>query len=228
MLKRKNSQIIVAILLAVAAFAVTLQIRSTSSTEFSHLRQGELVELLKSVESSTSRLEAQIAERTEVRNSLLTATQTSKEAQEAAKKRADDVAILAGTVATQGPGITVIINNKSGAVDANVLLDAMSELRDGGAEAIEINQKIRVVAHTYFVDRADGPMADDTKITTPIRIDAIGDPSTLYSALRFPGGLVDKIESRGATIKIAQSEKIMITAVTKSKPGRYAQVQPAN
>lgn len=226
--KRKNGQIIVAILLAVAAFAVTMQIRSTSSTEFSHLRQSELVELLKSVESSTTRVEAQIAERIEVRNSLLTATQTSKEAQEAAKKRADDVAILAGTVATQGPGIIVTINNKSGAVDANVLLDAMSELRDGGAEAIEINRTIRVVAHTYFVDRADGPMADGTKIDTPIRIHAIGDPNTLYSALRFPGGLVDKIQSRGATIKIAKNEKILITAVTKSKPGRYAQVQPAD
>lgn len=224
---RKAGQIIVGTLLAVAAFAVTLQIRSTSSTEFSHLRQGELVELLKSVESSTSRVEAQIAERIEVRNSLLTASQTSKEAQAAAKKRADDVAILAGTVATQGPGITITINDTSGAVDANVLLDAMSELRDGGAEAIEINRTIRVVAHTYFVDRADGPVADGTKISTPIRIKAIGDPSTLYSALRFPGGLVDKIESRGAKIKITESETISITAVTKSKPGRYAQVQPA-
>ena len=224
--RQRISRVIVAVLLGAAAFAVTIQVRGTSNEEFSHLRESELVELLRSVEGSSNRVEQQLRERSALRDELRAASEDSQAAADEAKKRADDVAILAGTVPTVGPGIFVRIVDQTGAVDANVLLDTMSELRDGGAEAISINRSIRVVAHTYFLDEAGGPSADGTLIASPMVIEAIGDPATLQSSLSFPGGLVDKIESRGAKIVIEVRERVEITAVTQAQAGRYARVRP--
>ena len=56
--------------------------------------------------------------------------------------------ILTGTVAATGPGVTLTIDDPDGSVTAATLLDGVEELRDAGAEAIEINDSVRVVAST--------------------------------------------------------------------------------
>ena len=58
-----------------------------------------------------------------------------------------------------GPGIELTISDPNGKVGPDVLLDALQELRDAGAEAVEISSldgpAVRVVASTSFVDPAD-------------------------------------------------------------------------
>ena len=63
--------------------------------------------------------------------------------------------ILAGTVAAEGPGIVVTID---GVDDAALLLDTVQELRDAGAEAIQLGD-VRVVASTYFTQAPGRPCA---------------------------------------------------------------------
>ena len=64
--------------------------------------------------------------------------------------------ILAGTVPATGPGVTITIDDPDGAVTRPTLLDGVEELRDAGAEAIEINDSVRVVASTSFTDGDGG------------------------------------------------------------------------
>ncbi len=52
-------------------------------------------------------------------------------------------------MAAQGPGITLTVEDTKGTVEADMLLDAIQELRAAGAEAIQVND-VRVVADTYF------------------------------------------------------------------------------
>ena len=73
------------------------------------------------------------------------------------------------------------------------LLDAIEELRDAGAEAIQINNDVRVVASTDFVDDSPGVKIDGAKVTSPYVIEAIGDPHNLSEAANFPGGLVSEV-----------------------------------
>ena len=54
-----------------------------------------------------------------------------------------------------GPGITLEISDPQGQVTAAVLLDTLQELRDAGAEAMQIDS-VRVVASTSFVDGTGG------------------------------------------------------------------------
>lgn len=217
------AQLLVALLLGLVAFAMTVQMRGTASDDFSNLRQGELVELLNSLDSASDRVNRQLQELTATRNDLLSSTEQSEAAERQAQKRADDLAILAGTVPAVGSGIVITIDDPDGAIDAAVLLDAVSELRDASAEAIQINDGIRVVAHTYFVDTQDGPVADGVVIASPITITAIGAPETMKSAMEFPGSVVERVEDRKAKITIVEREHVSVTAVASERPGQYAQ-----
>lgn len=217
------SQIGIAVLLGALAFVITIQIRGSGDDEFSHLRQDELVDLLRGVETTSQRVNAQIVELRETRNELSRSTERSEQAEAQARKRADDLAILSGRSPAEGPGVTVEIIDTGGVVDTPLLLDALSELRDAGAEAIDINEQVRVVASTYFDDTEFGPRAEGIVLTSPIIIRAIGDAETLRSALEFPGGLVARIEDRGGSIVITAEETIRVTALAPERQSQYAQ-----
>lgn len=217
------SRLTIGVLLAALAFAITIQVRGSGDGDFGHLRQDELVSLLRGVESTSQRVNEQIEELRETRSELLRSTERSEQAEEQARKRADDLAILSGQAPAEGPGIEIEIVDDAAAVDAPLLLDALSELRDAGAEAIEINGEVRVVASTYFADTESGPRADGLLLESPITIVAIGDAATLRSAMEFPGGLVERIEDRGGVITITESGEIQITAVAPERRGQYAQ-----
>ena len=226
MLKRLRraslSQVIVAILIGGLAFAVVVQIQHDDSDDYSNVRGDDLVELLKSLDAANERLGTQIDELTATRNGLLNSTKRSEEAEKQAKLRAEQLAILAGTSGATGPGVEVVINDPDKDIDASALLDAVEKLRDAGAEAIAINGVARVVAQTYILDDDDQIRVGGREIKRPFRIEAIGDASTLSGAVRFPGGLIDGITTRGGTATVTEKQKVTITALADIKTPEYA------
>ena len=216
------SQVIVAILIGGLAFAMVVQIQHDDSDDYSNVRGDDLVELLKSLDAANERLGTQIDELTATRNGLLNSTKRSEEAEKQAKLRAEQLAILAGTSGATGPGVEVVINDPDKDIDASALLDAVEKLRDAGAEAIAINGVARVVAQTYILDDDDQIRVGGREINRPFRIEAIGDASTLSGAVRFPGGLIDGITTRGGTATVAEKKKVTITALADVKTPEYA------
>ena len=226
LLKPARSQIVVAVLLAGLAFAMTVQIRHEAPSDYSGVRSGELVELLRSLDSANERINSQVNDLTITRNDLLNSTQRSEKAEKQARKRADDLSILAGTAGASGPGVALTINDPDERIDAAALLDAIEELRDSGAEVIAINGTARVVAQTYFLDDDGAVRVGGREIKRPFVIEAIGDPSTMEQAMRFRGGLADKVQNRGGRITISKNDKITITALADIKRPEYAQPSP--
>ncbi len=115
-----------------------------------------------------------------------------------------------------------MINDPDKDIDASALLDAVEKLRDAGAEAIAINGVARVVAQTYFLDDDDEIRVGGREIKRPYRIEAIGDSSVLAGAVRFPGGLIDGISTRGGTATVTEKDKVTITALADVKTPEYA------
>ncbi|MEJ7635616.1 DUF881 domain-containing protein [Aeromicrobium sp.] len=222
LLRPTVSQIAVALLIGGLAFAITVQVRDDGTDDYSGVRGEDLVELLKSLDSANERLSTQIEELTATRNGLLSSTQLSDKAKKEAKKRAEELGILAGTRGATGPGVEVVINDPQDDLDAAAILDAVEELRDAGAEAIVINGVARVVAQTYFLDEEDKILVGGREIKRPYRIEAIGDSSTLAGAVRFPGGLVDRVSTRGGSAFVTEVEKVAITALADVKTPEYA------
>lgn len=222
LLRPTVSQVVVALLIGGLAFAVTLQIRDDDTDDYSGVRGDDLVELLKSLDSANERLSTQIDELTTTRNGLLNSTELSDKAKKQAKLRAEQLAILAGTSGASGPGIELLVNDPNKDIDASQMLETVEELRDSGAEAIVINGVARVVAQTYFLDDDDEIRVGGQEIKRPYRIEAIGDASTLAGAVRFPGGLIDRVEKRGGTVIATEKDKVTITALADIKTPEYA------
>ncbi|MFD7712904.1 DUF881 domain-containing protein [Streptomyces sp. NPDC059785] len=218
-----RAQLIVALLLFGLGFGLAVQVASNSDGDSAlrGARQEDLVRILDELDDRTQRLEDEKQgledQRTELRNS-------SNQAEEARKQTAErekQLGILAGTVAAQGPGITLTITDTKGTVEADMLLDAIQELRAAGAEAIQVNG-VRVVADTYLTDSGSGVSVDGNKITQPYRFKVIGKPQDLEPALNIPGGVVQTLEKEQATVEVDRSTKIIVDALRAAKRPDYA------
>ncbi|MFD8423266.1 DUF881 domain-containing protein [Streptomyces sp. NPDC059466] len=218
-----RAQLIVALLLFGLGFGLAVQVASNSDSgsALRGARQEDLVRILDELDSRTQRLEDEKQgledQRTELENSSNQAAEARKQTAEKEKQ----LGILAGTVAAQGPGITLTINDTKGTVKADMLLDAIQELRAAGAEAIQVNG-VRVVASTYLSDSGKGVSVDGNKITQPYRFKVIGKPQDLEPALNIPGGVVQTLEKEQATVTVERATKIVVDALRAAKLPDYA------
>lgn len=217
-------QMVVAVLLAILGFAAVVQVQSfQDDTDLAGARRGDLVQLLDSLDAGEERASNQLQELNETKEQLESSTKRTEAARKAAREEADTLSILSGTVPVTGPGVRITITDDDNAVGASTLLNAIEELRDAGAEAIQLNGVVRVIAQSYFVDSGRGIRVDGRELTRPIVIDVIGDPDTLSEAVEFRGGLIDEVELVGGEVVVEELEKVEITALSDPREPEYAQ-----
>lgn len=225
LLKPSRAQLAWALALCLVAFGAVVQLQSTQAGDrYAGMRRDDLVALLDGLTSESERLQAEVAELERTRDALQSGADAQEVAQAEAQRRADGLAILAGTAPAVGPGVRVIISAPQGRVSADLMLDAIQELRDAGAEVIELNDQIRLVAQSWVVETQSGLVIDDQALTLPIQIEAIGDSHSLAEAMRFRGGLVSQIESQqvGGSVVIEQLDSVQIDALHTPRVPQYA------
>ncbi|MCW2870704.1 DUF881 domain-containing protein [Actinacidiphila oryziradicis] len=217
-----RAQLIVALLLFGLGLGLAIQVRSTNDNSVLRgARQEDLVRILDELDNRTQRLQDEKrrleAQRTELENS----SNHAAEARKQTEQKAQQLGVLAGTAAAQGPGITLTVTDPKGSVQADMLLDTLQELRAAGAEAIQIND-VRVVAGTYFTQASSGVQVDGHGVSQPYRFKVIGNPPDLEPALNIPGGVVQTLEKEQATADVVRSQKIIVNALRVSKQPDYA------
>lgn len=221
-----RGQAVAAVLLALLGVGLVAQVRSTEEAGLSQLRQTELVALLDNVSSRVDALQQEVVQ-LEADRRRLQGEQGGEAAARAAQERLESYAILAGTVPVEGPGITVYVNDPEGGVTQTMLLDAIQELRDAGAEAIQIGPH-RVVASSYVGTDEQGRVTlDGSPLVPPYRIVAIGDSHTLSGAMAIPGGFSDSLRGAGATVDVVETDTLLIDALHEAEEPRYAQPVPS-
>lgn len=222
-----RGQAVAAVLLAVLGFAAVTQVQSNDRDDhYVGARQGDLIQLINNLSLAEQRAENEITKLQQTRQSLGNDAVSRRTALERAKQQADTLGILAGTLPAEGPGIRVTVKDPaSGAgVGTNQLINGLQELRDAGAEVIEINDSVRVVAQTSMVDTAGGGvLVDGERVDPPYTIDAIGDPRTLATALDFTGGFIDEVEGVGGKVGVKQLQQVRVDSVRKPQKPRYAE-----
>ncbi|MEW2290922.1 DUF881 domain-containing protein [Streptomyces sp. NPDC047841] len=218
-----RAQLIVAVLLFGLGFGLAVQVASNSDSDgaLRGARQEDLVRILDELDSRTQRLQDEKQGLDKQRQELQSSSDQAAEARRQTAEKERQLGILAGTVAAQGPGITMTIEDTKGTVQADMLLDAIQELRAAGAEAIEVNG-VRVVAGTYFTDSGKSVSVDGNKINAPYRFKVIGKPQDLEPALNIPGGVVQTLEKEQATVTVERSDKIVVDALRQAKRPDYA------
>ena len=220
-----RGHLLVAVLLLVFGLIVTIQIRSRAGEQdYSGLRRTELVALLDDLTAESRRLEAEIADLRATQQQLLSGADRQRVARAEAERRHKELSILNGVAPAVGEGIRVVIDDPNQAVGESVLLDALEELRDAGAEVMEVNDSVRVVASTWIGSDGTALVIDGVTLERPFVIDAIGDPHALTEALRYRGGLVSEIQDEkiGGIVSIDSVNRVEITSVREPTVPKFA------
>ncbi|MDT3396742.1 DUF881 domain-containing protein [Streptomyces sp. B1866] len=217
-----RKQLTVAVLLFVLGLGVAIQVRSANdSGVLRGARQEDLVRILDELDDRTQRLEDEKQRLKDQRTELENSSDQAEEARRQTLQRERQLGVLAGTVPAEGPGITLTVRDPAGSVEADMLLDAVQELRAAGAEAIQVNG-VRVVADTYLADTDGGVEIDGRKVTRPYEFKVIGEPGDLEPALNIPGGVVQSLKKEQATASVTRSEKIVVDALRSVERPDYA------
>jgi uncharacterized protein YlxW (UPF0749 family) len=222
-----RGQAVVAVLVGVLAFAAVTQVRLAGKDDtYANLREAELIQALNGLQAASRKAERDISALETTRDQLRSSTQRRATALEQAQKEVQTLGVLAGTVPATGPGIEITVDDPKNELSLNHLLDGLEELRNAGVEAVEINDRVRVIAQTSFEEDPDGVRVDGVVLKPPYVIDAIGSPDTLAGALQFQDGFTDDVEMDGGKVSIKKADRIDVSVTRAPVKPRYAEAVP--
>lgn len=226
--QRGGTGLVIALLVGLLGFAISVQFKAGSSdAQLDAARPEDLVRILSDLDAQQDRLRREISDLEDTRRQLDSGAQGRDAALAEARKRADELGILAGTLPAEGPGLSIEITPGTEKVKAEVILDAVEELRGAGAEAMQINGHdggtVRIVASTYFVDGDNERLVvAGLSLAAPYTIMVIGGPDTMRTALNIPGGVVDSVRQHGGTVLVREADPVRVTALHTAGELKYA------
>lgn len=232
--RTRRVDILVAGLLLLLGVGLAVQVRSTQKDGLlTSARPEDLVQILDELTNRSDRLRQEVASLTQTEQRLTTGSGASEAALAEAQRRTQLLGVIAGTVGATGPGVLVRITDPRAKVSASVLLDALEELRNAGAEAIQLEgtgptgvvTAVRVVAQTALTDSERGIVVDGTSLVAPYRFVVVGDPSTLAGAMAIPGGVEDAVRQQGGSTEVTRARQVRVGALRALRTPRYARAQ---
>ncbi len=215
-----RSQLLIAGLCLALGFAIVVQVRQTQGDELAGMRQDDLVRLLDEITQNNEELTAEGERLREDRAALLGGSDASRSAEDYLELQS----ILAGTAPVEGPGVVVSVSNTAG-ISAQDMVHVLEELRNAGAEAIELSN-VRVVATSYFLEQDGRIEVDGVALDDGHEWRVIGDPTTIAGALDIPGGALAALRSAGASVEVVQRDLVQITAIRDVDPPQFASPAP--
>lgn len=220
--RASRRQLLAGTLCALLGFAAVTQVQSQrGGTVLETARQSDLVQILDSQTQLAQQLEDELADLQNTMDDFQTTGDTARIALEQAEARSSALGVLAGTLPATGPGIAVFAPDIGTPIEASILLGAVQEMRNAGAEAIQIND-VRIVASSYFVDGSGVVEIDGQQVPAPYLILAIGDSEKLETAMGIPGGVIDALKRSGFDASVTPRSTVNVDALRPLEPPRYA------
>lgn len=220
-----RGQLLAAALCALLGFALVVQLRQSDESQLGSLRQNDLVRLLDETTTRADELSREAAELERERDDLVSGTDSQQAALDAARRGATTQGILTGRLPAVGPGVRITLTETSGPIRPVTMLHVLEELRNAGAEAIQINDT-RVVASSAFTGVAGEVVLDGALLEPPYRWLVIGDPDTMATALEIPGGAIAAVRLDGGSGSVEQLEDVEVDAVVDVPEPQYATPVP--
>ena len=220
----RGGPLLVVVATAVVGFLLVSQLRTTErfSQRLAAESEEDLARILASLTGEADALRDEISDLKLQLADLRASSREDDSAGQAAEQQLQALAVLAGTVPVTGPGIVLTIEDPAGTVAYDAIIDAVQELRDAGAEALAVNER-RVGVASAFSERDGRVVLDGSPLSTPYRITAIGQPSTLEGGLKIPGGVLDTLGALGGVrAEVARSAKLDVPALARPPAFRTA------
>ena len=206
-----------------ALFFNRLQIREAAETTPTRRIQ-DLVTLLKQAEEKRVTLESEVSH---LRKSLLKSPRNHASLYGEMSKDPELQSLykLAGFTPIKGEGIVITLQDSknpaaakdphsdpnAGKLQADDILRLINELKAAGATAISINDQ-RLVATSEIVAAGPTISVNQTRLTQPVVVKAIGDPTVMTNALKLRGGVLEYLEFFEIQVSVDKQNGVSVPA----------------
>jgi uncharacterized protein YlxW (UPF0749 family) len=222
LLGRHGAAALIGVLVAGLGFAIAVQVHANSSSDnLSSLRDDDLIGILDNQDARAKQLDDQIAQLQQTLRRLQDSSDRNAAARQQAEQDAAALGVLLGTLPATGPGVRVTVADPQAKLQPEDLLDVIEELRGAGAEAIQFGP-VRVSTDTALTGAAGAVLVDGTAVSAPYTVLAIGDSTTLETALNIPGGVAAALRTAGGSLAVTAVASVRIDAVRSLSNPRYA------
>ena len=213
--------VLIGVLTAILGFAIAVQVHSNSSSDnLASAREDDLIRILDDQNARAERLNQQIADLQRTLDELRVSGNSDAVAQQQAEQEVQALRVLLGALPVSGPGVLITITDPQHKLKAEDLLDVVEELRGAGAESLQFGS-VRVGTSTSFSDTGASVSVDQTPMSPPYQVRAIGDPKTLDTALNIPGGVAATARNAGGNAEIDERQSVEISAVRSVPRPKY-------
>lgn len=213
---------LIGVLTLLLGFALAVQVRNADEAQvLAGAREEDLVRILDELNLREDRLRQQLSEQRSALQELNGSGSRTGTALEEARRRAQQLGILNGTLPAQGPGMTLSIRDPAGDVRVTDLIEVIQELRGAGAETMQVDG-VRIGLSSAVTGSAGDLEVDGTALSSPYEFVVIGEPQNMATAMNIPGGVVQLIGGRGGSVQISQSDLLVVDALRPLDRPQYA------
>ena len=130
--------------------------------------------------------------------------------------------IVTGHSEVTGAGVQIVVGQGVSVID---LQDLLNEIRNIGAEAVALGGQ-RVTISTGLTADEQGILVGGQRIEPPYVFQAIGDPTTMVTALNRRGGVLEmlRVAYPGLTLQVSSEQLLVLPAVRDA--GHFVLAQP--
>lgn len=234
-MKKTHAQIAIGVVCLVMAFAVTLQIRNVSFNRVNNTesaRAADLQQELRAERENSKKLYAQVLQLKDDIAGFKEEAVSSSGYSNVLAKQLERAELLAGLTAVEGSGIIVTMRDSRAPNTNNIdpsryivhdldILWVINELRDAGAEAIQLNGD-RIVSTTEIRCAGSTVSVNNNRYAEPFEITAIGESSNMENALLMRDGVYDTLRGYGIDITIKKANKVTVNPYRGNFNFKYA------
>ena len=214
---------LIGVLTLLLGFAFAVQVRSTDTDEqLAGAREEDLLRILDDVTAQEDRLQQEIQDQRVALDSLGDSDTAAAAALQEAQERAESLGILNGTLPARGPGLEITLRDPSRLVDADVLLNAVQELRGAGAETMQIDD-VRIGVSSAVTGSRGQLAIDGRPLEAPYVVRVIGSPQDMATALTIPGGVAARVSTAEGSLDVVQSSDVVVDALRPLDEPQYAE-----
>ena len=187
---RRRSQVTIAIVAFALGLLVVVQLQTQAGgAAFAGLSSQDLTVLVANLNARNDQLRTEVAT---LQGELATLGSNQQRGDVSIDElRADlrRVRLYAGMDPATGPGVSIMVR---GPIDGPGVEDLVNELRNAGAEAMAIGG-VRLVPGIVAIGGRGAVILDQSKLSDPFELVAIGAPDKLTGTLTRSGGLIAQL-----------------------------------
>ncbi len=212
---RLRNQLTMTLVALVLGILVIVQIKAQSGgSGLDALSAQELTVLVANLNTRNDQLRTEIASLQRELSTLSSGQARGETSLDQLRADLARVRAWAGLEPVSGPGIRVTLR---GAIAGAAVEDLLNELRNSGAEALAV-EDVRVVPGVVVAGPPGEISVENSLLSDPFEISAIGNPEVLIGSLTRAGGIVAQLAATfpNAELTVTPVDRLELPATTRA------------